>query len=75
MHLAPPPTGEPGNAPASYTSVASAAVMCPSLVAPIFTRMLVPDVGPVPSNTSMRLMVTFTGCRAFRERAAATGST
>lgn len=30
-------TGEPGNAPASYTSRAHAAVSLPSFVAPIFT--------------------------------------
>ena len=67
-------TGEPGNAPASYTSVQSAAVSLPSRVAPSLTRMWLADVGPVPSNTSARDMATLTGCPHLRDRAATTGS-
>ena len=36
--------------------------------------MLVPDVGPVASKTSVRLMVTFTGASAFFASRAARGS-
>jgi len=35
--------------------------MVPSLRAPIFTLRYDPGVGPVPSNTSLRDMVIFTG--------------
>ena len=54
---------------------AVAAVIRPWLVAPNFTVMSVPDVGPVPKKTSVRDMVTFTGCPVFRDKTAATGST
>ena len=54
-------TGEPGNAPASKTKWASAAVIFPALVTPIFTVIRVPEVGPVPWKTSVRLMVILTG--------------
>ena len=67
-------TGDPGNAPASYTNRHSAAVSLPSLVAPSFTRMWVAAVGPVPSNTSALVMVSFTGCPDLRDKTAATDS-
>ena len=54
--------------------VMSAAVIIPSLLAPIFTLMKLPEVGPVASNISARPMEIFTGRRAFLESAAATGS-
>ena len=69
------PTGDPGKAPASYISSARAAVRRPSLVAPILTFMYEPDVGPEPSSTSARLIVTFTGCPDCLDSTAATGST
>ena len=74
MQLQPGLSGEPGYAPASYIKVASAAVILPSLVAPIFINILVPDVGPVPSKTSARDIVIFTGRPDFLERMEATGS-
>ena len=74
MHMAPAATGEPGKAPASYIRSASAATMRPSLVAPIFTRMCDAGVGPVPSNSSMRLMIILTGRPVSRDSTAATGS-
>ena len=52
----------------------SAAVSLPSRVAPSLTRMWLAEVGPVPSNTSPRVMAIFTGCPHLRERAATTGS-
>ena len=54
-------TGEPGNAPAWYLRIASAAVMAPSRFTPIFTVMDAPEVGPVPLNTSSRDMFIRTG--------------
>ena len=48
--------------------------MRPSFVTPTLTRMYPPEVGPVPSNTSVRLMVSFTGRPVFLESTAATGS-
>ena len=74
MHWAPPGTGDPGNAPASKIRCASAAVNLPSLVAPNFTLTTVPEVGPVASNTSVRLMVIFTGLPVFLASNAANGS-
>ena len=74
MQRAPPPTGEPGKAPASYTRCASAAVIRPFLVAPIFTVTSPLEVGPVAMKTSIRLMAIFTGLPVFRDRTAATGS-
>ena len=44
------------------------------LLAPIFTRMNEPGVGPVPSKTSARDMIIFTGRPHLRLRMAATGS-
>ena len=38
MPLAPPPTGEPGKAPASKAMYASPATSVPSFLAPSFTR-------------------------------------
>src|SRR5262249_10105032 len=74
MHMAPAPTGEPGNAPASYISAASAATIWPSFLAPIFTLMCDAGVGPVASNSSIRLMMIFTGLPDLRDNTAATGS-
>ena len=75
MQRMPADMGEPGKAPASYIKLDETAVMRPSLVAPSFTLIWVPDVGPVPSNTSVRLMVSFTGTPPeSRESTAATGS-
>ena len=67
-------TGEPGNAPASYSRLADAAVSLPSLLAPILRRMCVADVGPEPSNTSLRLIAILTGRLALRDSAETTGS-
>src|SRR5262249_7946198 len=74
MHIHPAPTGEPGKAPASYMSDASAATMLPSFLAPIFTLIWEAGVGPVASNSSMRLMIILTGRPALRDRTAAIGS-
>ena len=74
MHWLPGPTGEPGNAPASYTRRAFAAIIFPLLVTPIFTVMSVPDVGPVPINTSVRSISNFTGRPVLCDKIAATGS-
>ena len=70
----PDATGEPGKAPASYIRSASAAVIRPSAAAPIFTRTREPEVGPVPMNTSSRLMAIFTGRPDFSDSFAASGS-
>ena len=51
-----------------------AAVILPSLVAPIFMRMWEPEVGPLPTNTSVRLMVILTGLADIFDSRAATGS-
>ena len=51
-----------------------AAVILPSLVAPILQRMKVAEVGPVPSKTSLRFMTIFTGRPHFLDSTAATGS-
>src|SRR5581483_6274305 len=50
-HIAPAPTGDPRNAPASYHSDTFAATIVPSRFAPILTCVFVPDVGPVARNT------------------------
>ena len=67
-------TGEPWNAPAWYLSSAKAAVNRPSLVAPILTRTVAPDVGPEALKTSSRDMTIFTGRLALRDSAMASGS-
>ena len=67
-------TGEPGNAPASYTSVAWAAVKRPSRVPPTFTLMWLLEVGPVLVNTSVRVMAILTGRPVLRASAPTTGS-
>ena len=74
MHWAAAPTGEPGKAPASYISFASAATIFPSLVTPILTCWYVPDVGPVASITSVRVIVSFTGRPDLCDRTQAIGS-
>ena len=43
-------------------------------MAPILTEMRVPDVGPVPTNTSVRLMTIFTGWPEIWDILAASGS-
>ncbi len=53
--------GPPWKAPAWYLSTASAAVIRPSLLTPILTRTLAPEVGPVAWNTSSRLIAIRTG--------------
>ena len=55
-------------------SVAWTAVNFPALVAPILTFMWVPEVGPVPMNTSVRLIAILTGRPVLRDRMATTGS-
>ncbi len=67
-------TGEPWKAPAWYFSSAKPATNLPSLVAPILTRTVAPDVGPEALNTSSRDMTIFTGRLALRESAMASGS-
>ncbi len=49
--------------------------MVPSRLAPIFTVMDEPEVGPVALNTSSRLIVIFTGWPDLRASSTATGST
>ena len=73
-HIVAPPIGEPGNAPASNASHSLAAVILPSFVAPIFVLMRDAAAGPVPSKTSFRLIMTFTGRPLFFDKMAATGS-
>ncbi len=70
----PAPTGDPRNAPASYASHSFAATNVPSRFAPSFTRIFVPEVGPVARNTSSRLMTILTGRCALRDSASAIGS-
>ena len=72
--MQPAPTGDPGKPPASKASQAEAAVRVPSCLAPILTRMWVPGVGPLPLNTSSRVMTNLTGCPVLRDSRAATGS-
>ena len=67
-------TGEPGNAPAWYLRIASAAVMVPSRLHPTFTVIEEPEVGPVPLNTSSRDMFIRTGWPDSFESVSATGS-
>src|SRR5262249_50398328 len=50
-HTAPAPTGDPRYAPASYHIETRAATSVPSFLAPIFTRILDPEVGPVARKT------------------------
>ena len=74
MVIEPAVTGEPGKAPASYSSCASAAFSNPSFVQPIFTRMREPEVGPVARNTSSRDITILTGRPVFRASSVAVGS-
>ncbi len=74
MHIAPAPTGEPGNAPASYAIQISAAMSLPSLVAPIFTLIFEPEVGPLARSTSERDMTSFTGAPVFFDSNTESGS-
>ena len=66
--------GEPGNAPAWYFSTACAATMVPSFLAPIFTSIAAPEVGPEARNTSSRVITIFTGRPHFFDSASASGS-
>ena len=67
-------TGEPGNAPAWNRKVPSAAVIRPSRVAPIFTVISDPEVGPVALKTSSRVIASLTGRPLLRASARAIGS-
>ena len=62
-------------APESIRMSVSMAVMVPSRVAPILTRVSAEETGPVARNTSSRLMTIFTGRPDLRASTAATGST
>ncbi len=73
-HMQPGPIGEPGKAPAWYFRVCCAATMVPSRLAPSFTSMTAPEVGPVARNTSSRLITIFTGRPVFCASASARGS-
>jgi len=73
-HMQPGPTGEPGKAPAWYFRVISAAVNLPSFLAPSLTSTTEPAAGPVPRNTSSRLITILTGRPVFLASASATGS-
>ena len=73
--FAPPITGEGGCEPASYARYACPASRVPSRFAPIFTRMYVPEVGPVACSTSCRERLTRTGRPVRCESIAAIGST
>ena len=48
--------------------------MSPFFLAPILQRMNVPEVGPVLSNTSCRVITIFTGLPDFFDSTATTGS-
>ncbi len=72
--MQPAPTDEPGNAPAWYFSVSSAAVRRPSFVAPRRTSITLAEVGPLARNTSSRDITIFTGRPHLRDSASATGS-
>ena len=67
-------TGDPGKAPAWNLKTPSAAVMVPSFLTPILTRIEAPEVGPVDLNTSSRLITILTARPVFFDSAAATGS-
>ena len=69
-----PRIGDPGNAPACNRNVADAAVIRPSLVAPILTVLDDPEVGPPAWNSSWRDMMIFTGRPDLRDSTRATGS-
>ena len=73
-HMQPGWIGEPGKAPAWYFSTCFAATIVPSFLAPIFTSMVAPEVGPEARNTSSRVICIFTGRPHFFDSASATGS-
>ena len=54
-------TGEPGKAPAWNLKMPSAATILPSLVTPTLAHIDEPEVGPVPLNTSSRVICRRTG--------------
>ena len=72
--MQPGPIGEPGNAPAWNFNTCCAATMVPSFIAPIFTSIDAPDVGPEPRNTSSRVIWIFTDLPAIFDSMTATGS-
>src|SRR5262245_2956558 len=72
--MQPAPTGDPGNAPASYAIHTCAAVIFPSFVAPILQWIYEPEVGPVARSTSLRLIVILTGLPVFFDSNKASGS-
>jgi hypothetical protein len=51
-----------------------AATMVPSFLAPIFTSIVAPEVGPDARNTSSRVICIFTGRPHFFDIASASGS-
>ena len=73
-HMQPGWIGEPGKAPAWYFSTCFAATMVPSFLAPSFTSMVAPEVGPEARNTSSRVICIFTGRPVFFDSASASGS-
>src|SRR4029450_13347208 len=73
-HMTPGCTGEPWKAPAWHFSSAQPATNLPSLVAPIFTFTVAPEVGPEDLKTSSRGGPSCAGPLALRESASASGS-
>ncbi len=73
-HMQPGPIGEPGNAPAWYFSTCWAATMVPSFLAPIFTLIQAPEVGPEALKTSSRVICILTVRPDFFDSATAIGS-
>src|SRR5271156_1473341 len=72
--IAPAPTGDPGNPPASYAIQISAATILPSLVAPILQRIVEPEVGPVARSPSPRVITSLTGLPVRCDSRTASGS-
>ena len=75
MHIAPAPTGEPGNAPASYAIQTSRrddlAVLGRAHLA---VGSFEPEVGPLARSTSPRVITSFTGWPVFFESSSESGS-
>ncbi len=72
--MQPGPIGDPANAPAWYFSTCLAATMVPSFMAPIFTSIHAPEVGPDALNTSSRVICIFTVRPDFFDSMTASGS-
>src|SRR5271166_1967122 len=72
--MAPSSAHMPPYGPQEYFNVAEAAVIVPSLLAPILTSIEVALVGPEARKTSSRDMTSLTGRPALRDSASATGS-